>query len=67
MKERTSCQNTRQKIPAVWSEGEAEGGGWGEEFRLARAEASGGGAERSKFAVRIFVKKSSDFVQQIAN
>jgi len=27
-------------------------------------ETSGGGAERSKFAVRIFVKKSSDFVQQ---
>ena len=29
-----------------------------------RALASGGGAERSNFAVRIFVKKSSDFVQQ---
>jgi hypothetical protein len=30
----------------------------------ALAEA-GGGAERSKFAVRIFVKKSSDFVQKV--
>jgi len=28
------------------------------------SEASGGGAERSKFGVRIFVKESSDFVQQ---
>ncbi len=100
-------EKAAEKI-AVGSEGEAEGGVWGE-FRLARAEAkprrparseqspakkfsfpfrrkrnrapnqkmrrkifcgtaseaSGGGAERSNFAVRIFVKKSSDFVQQI--
>ena len=33
-------------------------------FAEQRALASGGGAERSNFAVRIFVKKSSDFVQQ---
>jgi len=30
-----------------------------------RARASGGGAEQSKFKVRIFVKKSSDFVQKV--
>jgi len=38
---------------------------WEENFFAGwRALASGGGAERSNFAVRIFVKKSSDFVQQ---
>jgi hypothetical protein len=34
-------------------------------FCWTASEASGGGAERSKFAVRIFVKKSSDFVQKV--
>jgi len=34
-------------------------------FCWTASEASGGGAERSKFAVRIFVKKSSDFNQKV--
>ena len=46
------------------SEGVAEGGGWGEEFRHARAfrRAKRGGSEVN---VRIFAEKSSDFVQGV--
>jgi hypothetical protein len=37
---------------------------WRKLFCGVASEASGGGAERSNFAVRIFVKKSSDFNQK---